>query len=147
MRSFLLSSLCFVSLGAVLMAALSAWSNAAAPVFPGARGRCALLDERRDEIEAIALGNSHGHSIDFEALGLEGFHLWTLGQDLFETEALLRTFAPRLPRLRAVLLPVGFGSFTTDNSVVGVSIFPSNSRGLYSGDVALIFANALSFVQ
>jgi len=117
MRSFLRSGLAFLSVGVVLLLALNVASARIAPVFPMERQRVAYLEEQREKVEVLVIGNSHGHAVNFGALKASGFHLWTPGQDVFETEALLAAWLPRLPALRFVLLPVGFSSFTTDNAL------------------------------
>jgi len=48
--------------------------------------RVVSLEARRDQIEAITLGNSHSDAVDFSALGMDGQSLAFAAADLFEVE-------------------------------------------------------------
>ncbi len=117
MRAFLLSSLVFLATGGALYAGLARLSDEVSPVFAVQRRRGELLEARLDEVEVLAIGNSTGHAIHFEPLESVGFHLWSGGQDLFETEALLRSVVDRAPSLHTVLIAIGPSSFTMDNAL------------------------------
>jgi hypothetical protein len=70
-----------------------------------------------DTIEALTVRSSISAAVDFDTLGLPGWHMWTPGSDLLENEYVLRTAAPALPKLRVALIaipPVAFQSLNTD---------------------------------
>lgn len=100
-----------VALGA---AAAYAVSERVAPVYPEGRARLALLEAHGAAVEAVALGNSHNRAIDFEALGVEGFHLWLQGSDLMESARLFADQRALLPNLDVVTVTVPL--FTADNA-------------------------------
>ena len=79
------------------------------------RLRMERLAHYADKIEALSVGNSHSLAVDFEALGLRGYHLWTRGQDVFEVEAQLVDLLPDLPALETIFFTVSYGSFLRDN--------------------------------
>jgi hypothetical protein len=119
--------------GAVLLfAAAYTLSEAAAPIYPAGRKRAELRRARGGEVEVVAAGNSHSRAIDFEAMGLRGFHLWSGGEDPLETEYVLRDALPELPRLRHALVTVSPESLGLDN---GAATRPDRSdmrRAMYA---------------
>jgi hypothetical protein len=76
------------------------------------------LMNRRNQIQAISLGNSHSESIDFNVLGLEGQSLARAGADLFEVERYIATVADKLPSLRMAFVTLSYYSFSRDNSTL-----------------------------
>ena len=93
----------FVALGGA-----AAWtvSQHAAPVHPDVQGREAVLDRVAPRVEVASLGNSHARAIDFDALGVRGFHFSLGGSDLFEAVRLFRHARRRLPALREAYVVV-----------------------------------------
>ena len=76
-----------------------------------------LLKNHRD-VEAIAVGHSHNMALDFSVLGIDGYHAWDGGSDVFEVEYELRSLVPKLHNLRAVFMPMAYWGFVRDNSAV-----------------------------
>jgi len=76
------------------------------------------LYTKRNEITALAIGNSGCRAIDFETLGLKGYNLWKGGTDLFETDKMARIAVPELPNLKTIFIPVAFFSFVQDNGKI-----------------------------
>ncbi len=76
------------------------------------------LFAKRSEITALAIGNSGCRAIDFETLGLNGYHLWKGGTDLFETDKMARLTVPELPNLGTIFIPIAFFSFVQDNGKI-----------------------------
>ncbi len=114
---FLLASIVFLAGACALCLALDGVSTRTAAVYAVERGRIERLLDRAEEITDLAAGNSQGRSVAFDALGLDGFHLWRAGADLAENEYLLRTFLPRLPSVRRVVFVLSHFSFQRDNSL------------------------------
>lgn len=73
------------------------------------------LDARRDQIEAITLGNSHSDAIDYYVLGIEGQSLAFAAADLFEVEKYAALMADELPNLKTVFIAISYYSFSRDN--------------------------------
>src|SRR5262245_13259672 len=107
--------LLFLAFGTALGVGLHRWREGFAPAHEMERLRIERLLAQGDRIRALSVGSSHSLAIDFEALGLPGYHVWTLGQDLFEVETQLRWLLPRLSKLETLLFAVSFGSFHRDN--------------------------------
>jgi len=106
----------FVIVGVGLALALNWVGETLAPVHMQHKARMQQLLDRASEIEALAVGHSHNLAIDFDALGLNGFHLWIVGSDMFETRYLLNSIIPLLPNLKTVFIPVTPYTFLHDNS-------------------------------
>src|SRR5262245_8527814 len=64
------------------------------------RQRIVDLEARRNQIEAITLGNSHSSAIDYSVLGIEGQSLAFAAADLFEVERYAAYMNERLPNLK-----------------------------------------------
>ena len=99
-------------------------------------------------MRALSVGNSHSLAVDFNAMDVPGYHVWTRGQDLFEAEAQLRDLLPRLPNLEVVFFAVSYGSFRRDNGacddeergMVRSEWYASQPQlGMIGADVELLF--------
>lgn len=112
----------FILLGLVLAFALHRISESLSPIHGQHKARMQMLMDKADKIEALAVGHSHNLALDFEALGLNGFHLWIIGSDMFEVRYLLNSILPRLPNLRMVFIPVTHHTFLHNNGLVGKGI-------------------------
>ena len=120
-RSALRSGLAFLlAFGAGLAAAFSL-SERLDPVFGPERAQFDRAVARAPTLEAVAIGNSHNHALDFDALNLAGEHLWDLGADYYDVLIRFRGVRPRLPHLQYVFLPVS--PFVVDNAA-----FPDRQR-------------------
>lgn len=75
-----------------------------------------LLERHAEDVEALALGNSHAGDVEFMDIDYEGLHLTRAWGDLFEVHYLLDHFVPRLPNLEAVFIPISYFTFEWDNS-------------------------------
>ncbi len=119
--------------GALLvLAAAHAVSEAADPVFPVLRSQLEVFQERRGEVEAITVGNSHNRGVDFGGLGMPGVHLWRGGHDAFEAVFLARYAADRAPGLRYVFFSASYGMQRVDHAVVGSRDLTERRRELYA---------------
>ncbi|HZW03606.1 MAG TPA: hypothetical protein VFF68_06755, partial [Anaerolineaceae bacterium] len=105
-----------------LVHALAALATTLAPDF---NTRFLQLDQAHmaailadaERIDALALGNSHAGSLHLGALGYaNGYRFPRADGDLFETRALVRYLAPRLPNVEVVLIPVSYFSFLEENT-------------------------------
>ncbi|HEX7242280.1 MAG TPA: hypothetical protein VF263_18480 [Longimicrobiaceae bacterium] len=108
----------FLALGLVPLGALYLVSESVSPVYADQKLRVRFLEESADSLEALAVGNSHNLAIDFDALGMRGFHIWQGGTDPFELEYQLRYLMPRVPRVRTVLIPASYFLFVSDNAAL-----------------------------
>lgn len=78
--------------------------------------RVEKLQARRDQIEAITLGNSHSDALDYSVLGIEGQSLAFAAADLFEVEKYAALMADELPNLKTVFIEISYYSFSRDNA-------------------------------
>ena len=78
--------------------------------------RVVHLEARRDQIEAITLGNSHSDAVDFSVLGIDGQSLAFAAADLFEVEKYSAYLGDRLPNLKTVFIAISYYSFSRDNA-------------------------------
>ncbi len=69
------------------------------------------------QIEALAIGNSHAYAINFEALGYNGYRLARSGRDIFEIKYYLEGLLPRLPHVKTVFITVSYFTFQRDNAL------------------------------
>jgi hypothetical protein len=106
-------------------------SEAVDPVYPVMRDRLALFERRKSEIEVITVGNSHGGTIEFPELGVQGFHFAMAGEDAFEAAYLVRNAASQAP-LRYVLFAASYGMQRSDHAVVGWSDLRARRKQLYA---------------
>jgi hypothetical protein len=131
----LVHSLMFVTIGISLFAALFVFGDRVDPVFPEQRERLKILRERAEEIEAITLGHSYAMMVDFDALEMDGFHLWTASEDIFETHFRATSLVPELPNLKTVFVGVATWQFRRDNIAGAAKLpahFPGKRRELYA---------------
>ncbi len=89
----------------------------------------AALMEQRDQIEALAVGNSHNLAIDFATLEQQGYHLWHNGGDIFEATYLLEVLLPDLPNVGTVYVSTPYSVFWIDNRSSDIAI---RRRQLYA---------------
>jgi hypothetical protein len=132
MRILWKDALRFALPGMLCLAAAYTVSEAVDPVYPEARRQMETFRERRGEIEALAVGNSHSRAIDFSVLGVPGFHLWRSGNDVFEAAYLAHHAAPQLPKLRYVLVSVSFASLRLDNTAIVSRNLAGRRREMYA---------------
>ena len=140
MASALKTPALFLVIFASLFAGLYALSVSIAPVYPDVSRRMELLEQRADDIEVVTVGNSHSMSVDFQALGVKGFHLWRPAGDLFETKYVVEHVIPQLPNAQCVLLSASYFLLRRDNAVT-TSSHSERRRELYAT------TNALSFLE
>jgi len=112
----------FVLIGLGLAYALHRIGETLSPIHGQHKARMQMLMEKADKIEALAVGHSHNLALDFEALGLNGFHLWIIGSDMFEVRYILNSILPSLPNLQMVFIPVTHHTFLHNNGLVGEGI-------------------------
>ena len=74
------------------------------------------LQARREQIEAITLGNSHSDAVDYSVMGIEGQSLAFAAADLFEVEKYAELMADKLPNLKTVFIAISYYSFSRDNA-------------------------------
>ena len=74
------------------------------------------LKVRRDQIQAVTLGNSHSEAVDYSVLGVEGQSLAFAAADLFEVEKYAALMADELPNLDTVYISISYYSFNRDNA-------------------------------
>ena len=80
------------------------------------QARLAILQAKRDRIEAITLGNSHSDSINYSVLGIEGQSLAFADADLFEIESYAASLENKLPALKTVFITISYYSFSRDTA-------------------------------
>lgn len=129
----------FWGIGLCLFAALYAVSSTVAPVYPEASERMDLLKRKKDSIKVVTTGNSHNVAIDFETLGVNGFHLWRGAEDLFETRYTLEDAVPRLPNLECVLMPASYFVLRRDNAASPSTNHAQRRRDVYGSTPSLSY--------
>ena len=112
---FFLGVLIFVHSLAYVAERLAPDGNAS--ILQADRQRIEGLLNQSQKMEALVVGNSHGYTIDLEALGYNGYQLARSGRDFFEVQYYLKGLIPRLPEIRTVFIPVSYFSFRRDNAV------------------------------
>ena len=91
-------------IGLLLFEGLSHLAIWAYPVIPN--NYATFLSANANNTETVVtLGNSHSRAIDFEALNVNGKHLWLGGVDLFELEKLTPRVVNAGPNIQTVLIP------------------------------------------
>ena len=88
------------------------------------------LEARNNLLEAVTLGNSHGDSINYSILGLEGQSLAFAAEDLFEVEKYAAYLDSKLPNLKTVFITISYYSFSRDNATF--QPFRTRRIGFYS---------------
>lgn len=118
-RKFFIRALAFLIGTSLIFNALGSLADRVAPLEDWRvehQQRVEKLEARRDQIEAITLGNSHADSIDYSVLGLEGQSLAFAAADLFEIEKTVLSMDNKLPNLRAAFITISYYSFSRDNA-------------------------------
>jgi hypothetical protein len=67
-----------------------------------------LLQSNTPEVTALVIGNSHGGSIDLQALGHQGFNLNRGFADAFENHYYIEQFVSHYPGVQVVFIPVSY---------------------------------------
>ncbi len=112
----ILNSAGFIAVLLLMLAGLSRFGESRDPIYPAVKIRYDNLFRQSADIEALAVGHSHCRGIDFETLGIRGYHVWEGGGDAFETEYIVRHLLPRLPNLKVVFLPASYFLYYFDNA-------------------------------
>lgn len=119
MRNFFLKAFAFVIGLSLIFNLLGTVADKIAPLEDWRaehQQRVDNLEARRDQIEAITLGNSHSDAIDYSVLGIEGQSLAFAAADLFEVEKYAALLADELPNLKTVFIAISYYSFSRDNA-------------------------------
>lgn len=95
--------------------ALAAVANLISPNRDDTVLQVRTLRERGDTIEAISINNSHNLALDWEAMGLNGYHLWRGGGDVIEGEHQVDVLLADLPNLEYVFVPLSYFTLYNDN--------------------------------
>jgi hypothetical protein len=122
----------FIAGAVAVFAAVYAFSERMDPVNQALRARVELLETRGDVVEAIAVGNSHGGTIEFEEMGMDGILFTGAGQDAFEGTFISRYALSQAPRLQVVLFTAPYGLTGKDHSVVGSADLRARRRHMYA---------------
>src|SRR5690554_4003995 len=131
----LLNSVSFVGVGLFIFGVIYVAVERISPAYPELKSRMEILEQRASEIEVVTLGHSHNVSIDFDAMGVDGFHLWTASADPFETKYWAEYAVPKLPNLKYVLIASSYWVFRRDNTAGAPTVpsyFPEKRRELYA---------------
>ena len=115
MKRAFLKTVGFILMGSFIAGGLTWVSNHFDPVHCMGKRRIKQMLRKADTIQAIAVGHSHNRSLEFREMGLDGYHLWMGGGDVFETHYLLRVVVPLLPNLKVVFMPITPHDFIHDN--------------------------------
>lgn len=119
MRKFFIKSFAFIVGTGLIFNLLGSLADHVAPLDDWREGhqqRVESLMDRRDQIEAITLGNSHSDALDYSVLGIEGQSLAFAAADLFEVEKYAALMADELPNLKTVFIAISYYSFSRDNA-------------------------------
>lgn len=119
MQKFLIKAFAFVVGTALIFNLLGSFAEQIAPLDDWRaehQQRSENLQERRTQIEAITLGNSHSDALDYSVLGVDGQSLAFAAADLFEVEKYAALMADRLPNLKTVFIAISYYSFSRDNA-------------------------------
>ncbi len=116
MNKPLAESIGFVIVGLLIGFGLRTLSDWADPVYGEEKLRATRLMEKRESIEVIDVGHSQNQALDYAVMGLNGYHQYCFGSDVFEITYLLRAIVPELPNLKVVFLNVNPLGFKQDNS-------------------------------
>jgi len=119
MLKFFIKALAFLIGTSLIFNALGSLADHVAPLENWRveyQQRVEKLEARRDQIEAITLGNSHADSIDYSVLGLEGQSLALAAADLFEIEKTVLSMDDELPKLKTAFITLSYYSFSRDNA-------------------------------
>ncbi|MGB1253664.1 MAG: hypothetical protein ACPG8W_23840 [Candidatus Promineifilaceae bacterium] len=87
-------------------------------LYSGYEQKFAQFEQLEASPKAISLGNSHALGLDFDTLGIDGYHLWLRGADLFEVDYVLSNTLSRIPSIDYVFVNLSYFSFHYDNSTI-----------------------------
>lgn len=98
---------------------------------------------RRDKIESLAFGRSHGGSLDYNIWDKPGKNLSMGGQDIASIKYSLDYLSPELPHLQEVLICISYSSLYFDNEALSSGNLNDARKGLYAAipSYKLISAN------
>ena len=115
MKKFFYKTIVFLTIGSLIFILLNILADNydSQSVF-----RITQLLNKRDSINALAVGNSHTCAFDFRTLKMNGYRVAQGGNDVFETEYQLRALVPMLPNLKVVLFNISYFSLFEDNSAI-----------------------------
>ncbi len=119
MRVFFIKALALLVGTSLIFNALGSLADRVAPLEDWRvehQQRVDNLEARRDQIEAITLGNSHSDAVDYSVLGLDGQSMAFAAADLFEVEKYAAYLGNRLPNLKTVFIAISYYSFSRDNA-------------------------------
>ena len=115
MKRFFLKAIIFLAIGSLIFTLL----NILADIYDPQRDfRITQLLDKRDSINALAVGNSHTCAFDFNVLKIYGYRVAQGGNDVFEVEYQLKALVPMLPNLKLVLFNISYFSLFEDNSAI-----------------------------
>ncbi|MEJ2616387.1 MAG: hypothetical protein P8Z35_15635 [Ignavibacteriaceae bacterium] len=115
MKKFFYKAIIFLIIGSLIFILL----NILADNYDSQRVfRITQLLDKRDSINALAVGNSHTCAFDFRTLKMNGYRVAQGGNDVFETDYQLRALVPMLPNLKVVLFNISYFSLYEDNSAI-----------------------------
>jgi hypothetical protein len=133
MRKFLIKAIFFVISLSLTFNVLGTVADRTAPLDDWRAeqdAHAATLETRKDQIEAVTLGNSHSDAIDYSVLGVEGQSLAFAAADLFEIEKYAGVLVDQLPNLKSVFITISYYSFSRDNATF--EPFRTRRIGFYS---------------
>ena len=106
----------FFVIGFIFFTILYFVSNHYSPPYRREKFRINQLLDKSETIEALAVGNSHNYALDFETLGLNGYHIWQGGNDVFETKYQIESLMPKLPHVKTVFYAISYFTFHWENA-------------------------------
>jgi hypothetical protein len=118
MKRYIFDGGAFVLVFLALAGVLILISEHFAPIGEPYRVRIRNIMQVSDSVEALALGHSANRAIDFQQMGLKGYHLWMGGTDLFELDYQIKALLPLFPNLRLILIPISYLEFDRDNRLL-----------------------------
>ena len=119
MQKFLVKAIFFIIGLSAIFNLTGTWADEVAPLDDWRKAqqdKLAILQAKKDRLEAVTLGNSHSDSIDYSVLGIEGQSLAFAAADLFEIERYAASLQDKLPELKTVFITVSYYSFSRDNA-------------------------------
>lgn len=119
-KNSFIQSIVFITIVVILGFIIGSISENIAPHYPVEKFVIKNLLAKADSLEAIVVGNSHNRSIDLNTMGLNGFHVWQDGNDIFEIEYQLKALVPKLPKLKYVICSVPYFFFHWSNKATTI---------------------------
>lgn len=117
LKRLILNGSAFVALGMILATVIYQYSESVSPIHPIAKERSNFFPKKQQQIEAVTVGSSHSRAIDFETLGMNGFHLWNPGGDMLEASYTVSAFIDEIPKLKYIFMTLDFGFWGADNAM------------------------------